>query len=446
VAGGRHRRRLLVAGFALLEWVLPYFRRQQDPGWFFTTTPGATGGYKFMGRYAHLGTSLGDAVGTCITSGVHGRPHRSEDRLAGLLTITAPLGFAAFRGPRPPAPPLRLPRDAPRVLLLHELARLLLRRHPARLAYAAGVVGLARLATGWRPTSPPAARPACPRLRILALGWICAMTLALLAIHPESMVSPVNDRPRYSPPTARRSSTTSSPPSPGVPLVATGYAGVHLLNRPQSRMLPFGLQQAQWIVLDLYRPPWPLEGRSCGASPSTWPGIPGGRRARRAGGDRLPQGRGPLAQRPGARRAADARAGARGVGDLAVPNLAAARDDASGGYALEVGPDDPRGPGHLFWGPYAALRPASTRSSSGGGRRGGRLPAEQLVATVDVYRDGETLAMQQLRFRDFARPRAWQTVALRFRRTEPDPYEFRVFYHDAGTLALDVIKVRRVGD
>jgi len=129
------------------------------------------------------------------------------------------------------------------------------------------------------------------------------------------------------------------------------------------------------------------------------------------------------------------------------PNLAVARDDASGGYALQVGPDDPRGPGHLYWGPYCTLPPGEYEVEyrvAAEGEAG--YPPDQLVATLDVYRAGETLTERQLRFRDFARPLAWQTFTLRFRPTEADSYEFRVFYHDAGTLALDVIKVRRVGD
>jgi hypothetical protein len=73
------------------------------------------------------------------------------------------------------------------------------------------------------------------------------------------------------------------------------------------------------------------------------------------------------------------------------------------------------------------------------------FPADQVAATLDVFRAGEVLAKQDLRFRDFPRPMAWQTFTLRFRRSEPGPYEFRVFYPDVGTLAADVIKVRRVG-
>ena len=232
------------------------------------------------------------------------------------------------------------------------------------------------------------------------------------------------------------------------PLTTTGYIGVHLMNRPRPRMLPFGLDKAEWIVIDLFRPPWPLDGYQLWFFTERMLLDPGWGAVR--------AGHGVIVLKKGADRSLND-AALRTLRDFDLepeeweysqyPNLAVARDDASGGYALTVTPDDRRGPGLLFWGPFAVLPPGeySVEYRLAAALEPGRS-VDDPVASIDVFRDEEILAARGLTFRDFPQPGAWMPVELRFHTTEPGPYEFRVYYHDAGTLALDVVRVRRVGD
>lgn len=45
---------------------------------------------------------------------------------------------------------------------------------------------------------------------------------------------------------------------PGVPVAATGYLAAHLQSRHPTTMLPYGLDAAERVIVDLQRPPWPL--------------------------------------------------------------------------------------------------------------------------------------------------------------------------------------------
>jgi uncharacterized membrane protein len=440
----------LFVGYALLEWILPHFRAQQDPGVFFRTTFNTGGGYKFMERYSHLGRSVAAVAKSVVTNPVYVLGHiGSEDRLASLLTITVPLGFAAFFGL---APLLLLAASGVMLLASHFYMNSLSFYYgaiPLAFAYAAGVVGLARASA--RLERWETARPAtwAPRFRAAAVAWIVAATMTLLAIHPESVLSPVNERPRYlrTPRTRYLDEVVASIPS-DVPLSAGGYVGVHLMDRMKPRMVPYGMDLAQWVVLDLYRPSWPLEGNEL------W--FMAERLAKDPAWGVVRAERGVLVYRKGAERTKNELA-LRQLHELdlepeewessAFSNLAVARDDASGGYALTVTPGDPRGPGLLFWGPFCALPPGEYEvefrlAAEGDPAR----PRETVAGTIDVFRSGETLAKQDLTFAEFPSDLAWRSFKLRFRRTAADQYEFRVFYRDVGTLAVDVIRVRRVGD
>jgi|GEM_PF-953128 len=464
-AGLAHQRRLLALGTVLaslavgvvvLHWVLPAFAATQDRGWFFRTTwSTGTAGYKFLERYGHLGKTIPAILGNALSNPFYLLGHVcSEDRLASLLTLTVPLGFAAFLG------------GLASLVLLSACLVMLVASHgymnslafyygaiPLCFAYAAGVAGLARVRTRLArrdAAAGPAGLGLAFRFDRAAAAWIGAATGSLLWIHPESVVSPVHERPAYlrTERTAFLDRVVASIP-PDVPLSATGYLGVHLMNRPRPRMLPYGLERAEWVAIDLYRPPWPLEG------PELW------RTAERLVRDPrwrvVTAERGVLVLRRGP---SDEAARARALEMLHTlvlepeewesslySNLAVRRADGSGGWALEVTPDDHRGAGWLFNGPFAVLPEGEYEVEYRLAARGeaGRAATER-IGTIDVFRGGEVLAGRDLSLADFARPGAWQSFTLRFRRTAPDPYEFRVFYHDVGTLAVDVIRVRRIAD
>ncbi|MDI7267679.1 MAG: hypothetical protein QME96_06765, partial [Myxococcota bacterium] len=63
-----------------------------------------------------------------------------------------------------------------------------------------------------------------------------------------------------------------------------------------------------------------------------------------------------------------------------------------------------------------------------------------------VYSGGALVSGAGLRFADFASPGAWQEFGLRFRAESDRGYEFRVYYHDVGTVALDAIRVARISE
>ncbi|MBN1772515.1 MAG: DUF2079 domain-containing protein [Deltaproteobacteria bacterium] len=437
-------------GVVVMGWVLPAYTMFQEPGTFY-------GGfdpehYKFARHFSHLGPTLGSAMLRALLNPLYVLGYLfSEDRLGSVLKLLAPLGFLGLWGGW-----VNLLLFVPALEMLLASFNFMYQLDiyyacvPMALAFPAAIFGLARLRR--RLAARPRLRDRLPpeRLRAAVAGYLVAAVLMLDGTDPHFPESSVWMRPQNlrTPRTELLDELLAEIP-PDVPVSATGYQAIHLMNRSRPAMLPFGMEHAPYLVIDLMRPAFPFPGKLATMVPFArklleqpeWGVV----RAER----------GAILLRRGAPRDRNAAAAAMlDNPDLEAedfetshfPNLAVGDPTCSNGAALRIGPEDRRGAGKLFFGPHWSFGPGRYRATF-------RLAAARephdtlggLVATIDVHSEPGTLVVRDLRFSDFARPDAWQEFPLDFVVDRPLlPLEFRVHYHDAGTLALDLIRIRRL--
>jgi uncharacterized membrane protein len=435
-------------GLIVFGWVIPAYSMFQEPGNFYRDFNADH--YKFARHFSHLGPTLPKAMWGALSNPLYVLGWAfSEQRMGSILTLLAPLGFLALAG------------GFATLLLLLPAAEMILANFsymytldfyyacaPVTLAYGAAIFGFAGLVRRLGRRERFAGLEFPRRLRLAAVAYLSAAVLMLAWSDPDSTFSPVNERPAYlrTPRTRMIDEVIDSIP-PEVPVSANGYEAIHLMNRPRPAMAPFGLEVSRFALFDLYRPAFPFPGKLATMvvfirrmlDTPDW----GVRRF----------DRGVLLLERGAPHDLNAKA----LAQLDEPDIEAEdweysnysnlaiRDDAcSNGAALRVGPDDHRGPGKLLWGPFYPLSPGNYRATFrvAASRESYEGPG-RLVATLDVFAGDRTLAVRDLRFQDFARSGAWEEFVLDFAVEGYMALEFRVHYHDSGTLALDVVRIRK---
>ena len=437
-------------GVLTLGWVIPAYSIFQEPGTFFRDfNPDH---YKFARHFSHLGPTLGSAIGRALANPLYVVGYvLSEDRLGSVLMLLAPLGFL---GPWGGWINLLLYLPALEMLLASFSYMYTLNFYyacvPMALAFPAAIFGLERLRR--RLDARPGLRERMPwvRLRAAVAGYLVAAVLVLAGTDPHFPESPVWERPQYlRTPRTRLIDAMLAEIPPEVPVSATGYQAIHLMNRPRPAMLPYGMEQAEYLFLDLMRPAFPFPGKLATLVPFTRKLL------ERPEWGVVRAERGAILLRRGAPRDRNAAAAAlldnpdfeaEDFETSHYPNLAVADPSCSNGAALRVTPADRRGPGDLFFGPHWTFGPGRYRATFRlAAAREPYEPPGTLVATIDVNAPPGRLAVRDLRFLDFERPDTWQEFSLEFVVDRPFlPLEFRVHYHDNGTLALDVIRVRRL--
>ncbi|MCA9518216.1 MAG: DUF2079 domain-containing protein [Myxococcales bacterium] len=438
---------VVVVGLAqaavVLGVVLPAMRPPYDPRYFSTT--GATTGYAFLGRYSHLGGSLGAMVGKLA-----GDPLYVVDHLMSGARLTNLLGLVlSFGG-------LALCSWAGLWLLLPTLEMLLANPGPMSgfqfyygavafmFAPLAAVEGARRLLGGEGPRFLGAPGP-----RRVAFG-LGLVLLALLGWHPTSFLASHNT---YKPVTYTSHQAQAEVLMARIPegarVSATGYQAVHLQPGRDVRMFPYGLDDADYVLVDTQRPPWP---RTLAQVEDELLRLP----SRGFGLDGEGDGLFLLSRHPEADAAA-VRARIRAL--LDAPRFEAelteqtafldrvdTGDDASNGAFRSVGPDDRRGPDFLQYGPYTRLSPGAYDAVFRvRWREAGLLavPPGQLVATVDVaFRHGSDVrGKRDLTAGELAGDGdAWREVRIPFEVRRGDgEVEGRVFFHDVGRFDLDYV-------
>lgn len=437
-------------GVVVLGWVIPAYSMFQEPGSFYREFHADH--YKFARHFSHLGPTLGSAIGHALANPLYVAGYvLSEDRLGSVLMLLAPLGFLGLCGGWAN---LLLYVPAFEMLLANFSYMYTLNFYyacvPMALAFPAAVFGLERLRRRLDDLPRLRARLPADRLRAAAAGYLVAAVLVLAGTDSHFPESPVWERPQYlrTPRTEAVAAMLAEIP-PEVPVSATGYQAIHLMNRPRPAMLPFGMEQAEYLFLDLMRPAFPFPGKLATM-------VPFARKLlERPEWGVMRAEHGAILLRRGAPRDRNAAAAAmldnpdfeaEDFETSRYPNLAVSDPSCSNGAALRVTPDDRRGPGDLFFGPHWVFEPGRYRAVFRlAAAREPYEPPGTLVATIDVNAEPGRLAVRDLRFSDFERPDAWQEFALDFEVARPFlPLEFRVHYHDAGSLALDVIRIRRL--
>jgi len=445
---------LVVVGLAqaavVLFAVLPALRHPHDPAFFSTTGPQE--GYAFLMRYSHLGTSVPSMVGTLVGNPLYILDHLTTGaRLTNLLALFLTFGgFALFSGWRLVllAPALEMLLGDPggplsnfafyygavafmfAPLAAIEGARRLLDRPPRWLGVVSG-----------------------PRLAAL-LG---TLTVLVLVWHPTSWLSGEHTyKPTLHTAHQARAEVMMAAIPEGAAVSATGYLAVHLQPGRDVRMFPYGVDEADHVLIDLQRPAWPRSYPQVGAELLRMPSR---------GFTLVDHGDGlfRVERRPPDDPRA-ARAEIRSLLDHVVLEAelseqtafmsgVEADEGASNGAFRRVSPAARKGPGFLQYGPFASLDRGRYRVTYRLRWRPSGVIArasERLVATLDatVERGRNILDKRDLRVADLmGSAGAWQehTLDLSLERRVGD-LEVRVFYHGVGTLDLDVIRVDPVED
>jgi uncharacterized membrane protein len=211
-----------------VRWIIPYFR--EEP-------------YSHLGRYAHLGSSLGGIMAQTLLhplstlAGV-----MTQDRLKYLLAMLAPLALL----------PLAAPLQA--VGALPALAQNLLSSDPVlfhhRTPYQSFVLPFLMVGAieGWarlRGRLSPRAGATLVGVALLASGTLSARTIIHLAV------------PRFWPTPADRAAHRLLAQVPREPAVSAQDPYVpHLALRPQVFVFPVGLEACDLVVLNEASYPW----------------------------------------------------------------------------------------------------------------------------------------------------------------------------------------------
>jgi len=437
----------LAQGALVLLVALPALRAPFDPTVFSTTGP--TEGYAFLTRYNHLGDGFGAIIGNVLANPFYVVDHlttgpRLTNVLALLLTFGALACFARVG----------------LLLLIPTLEFLLANPGPTSdfaFYYGALAFMFAPLAAieGARNLleRPPRLLGRGPGPRRIALG-VGVITLFLVGWHPTSWLS---DHHTYKPTVITphhvqaRSLIDRVPPHSRVS--ATGYHAVHLQPSRDVRMFPYGLDQADYVLVDLQRPPWP---RSMVEVQEQLLRLPSqGFAVVAEGGGLFLLERDPAGPRPGDRqrlRAAldNLRIEPELSEQSAFINRVVRDEDASNEAFRRVGPSDRRGPGYLHYGPFVHLSPGEYVATFRLRWRDAglfRRPADRVAVTLDVVTQAGShpKARRDLRVGELrADARDWTEVQLSFTvRSRRHALELRTFYHDVGVLDLDVIRVER---
>ncbi len=228
---------------------------------------------------------------------------------------------------------------------------------------------------------------------------------------------------------------------------ATGYMAVHLQPDRDVRMLPWGLDDADYVVYDLQSPAWP-QSVEAGQNQmrrmlrsSDWELV-----VQDAGFFVLRQtddGVQPMGSDEVRALTSGWRMEAERSENTRFQSRSVRLSDASDEAAVRVGTRDFRGEGHLFWGPWSKLPAGDWRATW-------RLrwaddtwlgvADDEVVATVDVFCGGE-MARAQLTAGELS-DGAWHEPILRFSTQIRTPAcEYRLWYHDRGALTLDWVDV-----
>jgi len=391
------------------------------------------GTYKFLRSYRHL---VGDG-GPLLTLLRH--PLRfaayafSGPRLTTLLNFLLPLGLLPLAAGRRAVllAPLGvvLLSDNPEIVALHYHYSAI--QHPG--LYLAAAYGASAVVARSR-------RPGRASQAVAAL--LVAATVVTLGMHPASVWARTYWRDR-------RAGTAHSEAvdrllahvPPEAPVTVTTFVGARTSNRPWSAVFPRGIERAEWALVDLQRPPWPLDTGVRdefvrGLMRGPWGAVAweSGALLIHRGADRARNGEAIRALF--ARRRYEVEA----VEQTDFPGCVVRDPRAIDGWARVVGADDPRAPGRVVFGTGLRLMRGRYRASFRL-RAVPEIDVGEPIGSVDVFRPGDApLASRALAPEDFPDD-DWRDVGVDFEVTAPstDRVELRVHTARRWLLGADSI-------
>lgn len=431
----------LVQAGVIIGWWLPMVREGALAGSF--STGGSEEGYAFAARYSHLGGGLKEIAATAATNPWYVAGHLLQGtRVGSVLALFAPFLFVSLSGGR-------------RLILVLPAMEMLLANAGAMgdftYYYGAVVLPFAAVAAV-ESLHDGQLRSVVSQRLALCCGMLTGLVCVLL-MHPASVFSVQNDgRTWYRSDRHERIDAALQQIPSGASVSATGYMAVRLQPGRDVRMLPWRMDEAEWVVVDLQSPAWPRTLEQVQSSlaqmlrSNDWTVVTddaGFLMLRRTPDAGVPmegeQIRRSLQEwRREAERTENTRFYGRAVRD----------GSASDGWAVEVGTSDLRGEGHLIWGPFSKLSRGrwqavwrvQWRDDSWLG-----VPDDTVVLTTDVF-CGSEFARRPWTAAEL-RNREWHELTLPFETdAATPPCEFRAWYHDRGALRLDWVQGQFMGE
>ncbi len=398
------------------------------------------GGYKFLRNFRHLagrGGPVAMLLGQPVRFGLYAL---TDARLSTLLTLVAPVAFLPFVA-------------GWRALLLLPLGIVLLSDNPEIVAlryhysaiqhpgvYLAAAYGAANLLK----------RVKNPRALDRALAaFVVVAAAGMAALHPSSLASPVHgtDARRVTPHVHAVDRLVARIPAAAT-VTASTWVGPRLSNRPWGVIFPYGLDRADWALVDLQRPPWPASPDQRDAYILRLMRNGFGAVAWEDGAVLLRRGESPIRNPQAIRELfVNRRYEVEGTEQTDFPNCSVGDPSASDGRARVVSAEDPRPPGLIVFGPFIALPPGRWRVTF----RLKATPGERAfdgVGVVDVFaRPGVAMVTRDLTARDFP-DGAWRDIPLEFfvPSDGAEGVEFRVRTHRTWNLGADVISLSTMDD
>lgn len=400
----------------------------------------ASNGYKFLRNFRHLagrGGPIAMLLGQPLRFGLYAF---TDARLTTLLTLVAPLAFLPFAA-------------SLRVFLLLPLGIILLSDNPEIVAlryhysaiqhpgvYLAAVYGAA--------TIVGKSNHSRALDRALAV-FVSISSVAMAVLHPGSLASPIHgvDARRVTPHVRAVDRLVAMVP-PNAKVTASTWLGPRFSNRPWGVIFPYGLDRADWALVDLQRPPWPASPDQRDATLIQLMRSGFGAVAWADGALLLHRGATPI-RNPEAIRAlfVNRRYEIEGTEQTDFSNCSVSDPTASDGRARVVSVEDPRPPGLVVFGPFISLPPGRWRVTF----RLKATPGERhfsSVGLVDVFvRPGVPLVSRDLTAEDFP-DASWQDITVDFVSPSDglDGVEFRVRTFRTWTLGADVISLSTLED
>ena len=442
---------LLVHALAFV-WIMPSLHPPPNPD-YYATYAGAEG-YVFLRRYAHFGDTPGELARTLLFNPLRTTGYLfSEARLSSILSMLLCFGGLAVFG-RWKSALLLIPTLE---ILLGESGRM----GSLSYYYGGNVMHFAAIAAVVG--AGECARQPLHARHLPSVAFAITVITATLALwHPASSLTTHAGR-EVSP--GRRTHVVTAHHKQlqgwidevpkGATVCADGYTAPHLQPRRDVTLSPYRCADAEHVVLDLQRPAWPRNNNQLNRDLQRLTRHT--HRLHRSTRDglvwltRLPE--------PAARPAVTP---AELTALMYEPHIEAElsedthargsvhRDDtAHNGAFRRVRHADPRGPGHLIFGPGLAVRRGDHEArfrfrwkDSGLLHARGSLS----VATLDVSAEGgNVLASREFNAEELrALGDDWIEVALPFTQEDRSSLEFRVYVTGVGTFDLDRVAVVRL--
>lgn len=444
----------IIQAIFILGWFLPHFRAPFSPEFYSTTGPAV--GYAFFQRYSHLGRNFSEILRNLFFNTSFVFKLLTDNRtVSSIFALIIPFGGLAILG------------GVSIILLIPSLEMLLGHPSMAYFEYYYGGTVMPFAAIGAVEGGRNFLQFFSRRVLFSDLARktgiaIFAMNAGIFFWHPSSYFSTHRQYQPYIRTNHQIEAERFMSQVPaGAKVSSTGYLAVHMQKGRDVSMFPFGVEKADYILIDMQRPPWPVDfwdvqetlqrmvlgGVFCIKEISDDGLILLQRKAI----DNKCISNTPVSAEK-FRKWLDEPVVEAELTELTRFRGREKRDrDASNGAYISVSSLDSRGEGHIIYGPYAKLSTGKYVAKIKMRWMEDSIiahPESYKVVTIDVKdsRKGVVKAIKVLSVYDLQPVKGkWFVEEVPFSvGVGESNFEVRLWYHDNGRLDVDVIRIKKV--